>query len=81
MQYAPPRPDMQGGGSEEYERSPFETSLYYIMVGSGYVFTALRYGWVPLCVVLGASSLYCPPAVDLGGLLRGPPQPPPPPSQ
>ena len=84
MQSYPGTPDdgMQGPPGGEFEPSAFqrafESGLYWTMVSSGYAFTALRWGWVPLCLLLGGSSLYCPPSVDVAGWLQ-PPNPPPPP--
>ena len=86
MQRYPGAPDdgMQGSPGAEFEPTPFqrafESCFYWTMVGSGYALTALRWGWVPLCVVLGGSSVYCRPSVDVAGWFRpfAPPPPPPP---
>ena len=67
----------EGMPEGEFEPSPFHTALYYVMTGGGYLMTALRWGWVPLVVVLGASSAYAPPSVDVGAIFRAPPPPQP----
>ena len=69
MQPGYPHPSMLGLPEEEYVPSTAEKVLTYMMIGSGYAFTALRYGWLPLCIVLGASSAYCEPAFSFQAFL------------
>ena len=40
-------------------------ALYYTFVGLNYGFTALKWGWIPFIVVLGASSVYCGPSLNI----------------
>ena len=40
-------------------------ALYYTFVGMNYGFTALKWGWIPLIVFLGASSVYCEPTLNI----------------
>jgi len=38
---------------------------------------ALNWGWLPMCFVLGASSIYCEPTLDLNHILPPPVDMPP----
>jgi hypothetical protein len=80
MQSGVYHPSMLGLPEQEYVPSTIEKVLTYAMIGSGYAFTALRYGWIPLCIVLGGSSLYCAPSFSINKFLgvdaaTQPPQP------
>jgi len=56
---------MLGVPEQEYVPSTIEKVLTYAVIGSSYAFSALRYGWIPLCVVLGGTSIYCEPAFSI----------------
>ena len=47
-------------------------ALYYTFVSLNYGFTALKWGWLPFIVVLGASSAYCGPSLNIKRDLRQP---------
>ena len=40
-------------------------AMYYTFVSLNYGFTALKWGWLPFIVVLGATSAYCGPSFNI----------------
>lgn len=60
-----------GVGPDRYIEQEFEEPslgwqlLGLTFTGLGHAMTGLRYGWIPFCVFMGASSVYCGPSLNV----------------